>query len=121
MKKKTNSKKTTIKDTGCCPPFDAAAWQNKTITWKNKLFIRDRVKTFFYMPLNFTRVMTRMFNAVTKTGGRFMDGLVLSDHTSFWNMDIYAAIDKRIRGQENVTLSGKFFTRVYEGSHNETG
>ena len=50
-----------------------------------------------------------------------MDGLVLSDHTSFWNMDIYAAIDKRIRGQENVTLSGKFFTRVYEGSHNETG
>jgi hypothetical protein len=36
-------------------------------------------------------------------------------------MDIYLEVDKDVPGLENTNLSGKFFTRVYEGSFNETG
>ncbi len=49
------------------------------------------------------------------------DGLALSDHTSKWNMDLYVAVDKEIAGTENVTLSGKFLSKVYEGNFKETG
>jgi len=45
----------------------------------------------------------------------------LSDHTSKWNMDVYLAVDKEIPGIENVTLSGEFLSKVYDGPFKETG
>ena len=36
-------------------------------------------------------------------------------------MDVYLAVDKEIPNAENVTLSGKFLSRVYEGPFNDTG
>ena len=37
-----------------------------------------------------------------------------------WNMDIYLAVDRRVEGLNNVTLSGKFLCKVYEGDFRET-
>ncbi|NMA30287.1 MAG: hypothetical protein GX941_00500 [Candidatus Methanofastidiosa archaeon] len=47
--------------------------------------------------------------------------MVLSDHTSKWNMDIYLPVDKEIPRLRNTVLSGKFFGKVYEGDLKETG
>jgi hypothetical protein len=105
----------------CCPPFDPQPWDEVTHEWKDKPFIRDRVRTFFYMPLNFAKVISRMNVLVEKSSAAMPDYLCLSDHTSKWNMDLYLAVDKPVAGAENVTLSGKFFSKVYEGSFNETG
>ena len=44
----------------------------------------------------------------------------LSDHTSKWNMDIYVAVNKEIPNAENVTLSGKYLFKVYEGPFSDT-
>jgi len=73
------------------------------------------------MPLNFGSVITKMMDKVGKSGGKVEDWLGLSDHTSKWNMDIYLAVDKEIADAENITLSGKFFSKVYEGDFKETG
>ena len=40
-----------IKSTGCCPPFDPAPWEEKEITWNNKLFVNDHIISFFHVPL----------------------------------------------------------------------
>ena len=37
----------------CCPKFNPEPWDGKTLEWKDKLFIKDKVFTFFYMPVNF--------------------------------------------------------------------
>ncbi len=105
----------------CCPKFDPDPWDGKIIEWYNKPFIKDRVRTFFYMPLNFDKVMVRINQKVEKAGAQIPGWLCLSDHTSKWNMDIYLAVDKPVDGAENVTLSGKFMSRVYEGDFKETG
>jgi len=105
----------------CCPPFDPALWDDKMITWENKAFVRDRIMTFFHMPLNFGRVMRRIDKKVREAGATMPDNMGLSDHTSKWNIDIYVAVDREIPGAENVALSGKFFTRVYEGPFQNTG
>jgi len=105
----------------CCPKFDPQPWDGKLFEWKNKKFIRDKVFTFFYMPVNFGKVMVRLNKAVTKAGALMPDNLGLSDHTSKWNMDIYLAVDKEVPGAENTTLSGKFFSKVYEGPYSDTG
>jgi hypothetical protein len=99
----------------CCPEFDSAKWDDKLFEWKNRRFIKDHVFTLFYMPLNFGAVMRRLDKTVTGARAEVPDWLCLSDHTSKWNMDIYLAVDKEISGADNVTLNGKFYSKVYEG------
>jgi len=105
----------------CCPEFNPEPWNNQIVIWENKKFIKENVCTFFYMPLNFGSVMKRLDKKTTANEANIVDWLCLSDHTSKWNMDIYLAVDKDIPDSENVTLSGKFYCRVYEGPFKETG
>jgi hypothetical protein len=105
----------------CCPKFDPAPWTEKTFEWDQKRFIKDRVFTFYYMPLNFGGTMRRLGKMVRDAGATMPDNLCLSDHTSKWNMDVYLAVDQEIPGAQNVTIGGKFLSKVYEGPYKETG
>ncbi len=105
----------------CCPSFDPAPWDGTEHNWTNKKFIKDRICTFYYMPLDFGRVMRRTDKMIRSAGGKVPDYLMLSEHTSKWNMDIYIAVDKEIPGAKNTILSGSFVSKVYEGSFKETG
>ena len=105
----------------CCPKFEPIPWDDKTFEWKEKFFIKDKVCTLFYMPLNFGKVMKRLVEKLTKADAKISDNLCLSDHTSKWNMDLYMAVDKKIPEAENVSLSGKYFSKVYEGPFSDTG
>ncbi|NLH18415.1 MAG: hypothetical protein GX455_17710 [Phycisphaerae bacterium] len=105
----------------CCPPFDPAPWDDKVFEWTNKRFIRDKVFTLFYMPMNFGKVMRRLDARVKSAGATIPDNLCLADHTSKWNMDVYLAVDRDIPGAQNTTLTGKFFSKVYDGPFKDTG
>ena len=113
--------KNDIPETGCCPKFDPTPWEGKILTWKNKKFIKDKVFTVFYMPVNFDPIMKRLNRKIEKVNEKMSEIVCLSEHTSKWNMDLYLAVDKEIPDAENVTLSGKFLTKVYEGNFQETG
>lgn len=105
----------------CCPPFEPKNWDDQQIQWENKRFIKDHVCTIFFMPLNFGSVMKRLDKKVREAGATVPEWLCLSDHTSKWNMDLYLAVDKEIPGAENVTLSGRYLSKVYEGPFKDTG
>lgn len=105
----------------CCPPFDPSLWEDKILVWENKKFIRDRVRTFFFMPLNFGSAMRRLDSVVRKNNAEVQDYLCMSEHTSKWNMDLYLAVDKEIAGADNHVFSGKYFCKVYEGHFKNTG
>ena len=110
-----------VKNTECCPKFDPAPWDGKTFEWSGKKFIKDKVFTLFYMPINFGGVIGRMMKKIEASGAKCQDNLCLSDHTSKWNMDLYVAVDKEVANAENTTLSGKYFSKVYEGPFKDTG
>jgi len=105
----------------CCPKFDPAPWNGKLFEWNEKKFMKNRVFTFFYIPMNFGRVMKKLDEKVRDAQATISDGMCLSVHTSKWNMDLYLAVDQEIPGAENMTLSGKFLSKVYEGSFQDTG
>lgn len=105
----------------CCPEFNPTLWDDKIIDWNNKLFIKDKVCTLFYMPMNFGKIIKRIDKKVTVANANVTDWLCLSDHTSKWNMDVYLAVDKQVADAENVTLSGKYYSKVYEGNFKDTG
>ncbi len=105
----------------CCPKFDPVPWDGKVLEWGNKKFIKGKVFTLFFMPVNFGSVIVKLMAKVKDAGAGTPENLCLSDHTSKWNMDLYLAVDKEIPRAENVVLSGRFFSKVYEGDFKETG
>lgn len=105
----------------CCPPLDVAQWEDAMHQWNNKIFIRDRVKTFFFMPLNFGTAMRRLDIKVRAADAAIPDFLCLSDHTSKWNMDLYLAVNKEVPQADMAKMSGTFYSRVYEGPFKDTG
>jgi hypothetical protein len=109
------------KNLECCPKFDPAPWDEKINDWIDKKFIKDTVSTFFFMPLNFGAVIKKLNKKVDKADAIMPDWMFLSHHINKWKMDLYAAVDKNIPGAENVTLTGTFLSKVYEGSFNNTG
>lgn len=72
------------------------------------------------MPINFGSVIARIMNKIEAAKANTDNNLSLSDHTSKWNMDLYLAVDKEIPDCENVTLSGKYLTKVYDGDFKDT-
>jgi hypothetical protein len=108
-------------ETVCCPQFDPEPWEDKFFEWHDRKFIREKVFTFFYMPVNFGYVMKKINVLVETASAEVTDWMCLSDNTSKWNMDVYISVDKDIPAADNVTLSGKYYSKVYEGPFKDTG
>jgi len=111
----------TNENADCCPRLDPQLWDKKTFDWKDKKFIKDSVRTAFFIPLNFGSVMKRLDEKVRAAGATMPDSLCLSDHAGKWSMDVYLAVDKDIPGAQNETFSGTFLSRAYEGDFKQTG
>ncbi len=110
-----------VNDFECCPPFDSVQWDDKVLEWDEKRFVKGKVCTLFFMPLNFGQVIRRLNKKIEKEKAKMQDWMCLSEHTSKWNMNIYLAVDKEVPDIEMMLISGKFYSRVYEGNFNETG
>jgi hypothetical protein len=109
-------------ESGCCPRFSPEKYDGKEFVWKDKLFVKDHVCTFFHMPLNFGKVITRCWTKVEEAGALTPEPpLVLSDHTSLWNMDLYIEVTKDVPGVRMAKLSGTYFTKVFEGPYSKMG
>ncbi len=100
----------------CCPPFDPGPWDGRTIVWQDKLFVKQRIKSFFHIPLNFGRVVTEVTEKIAAAGaeaGRLMP----VDENSPWGADLYVSVSKRVPGTETVALSGTFLCKVFDGPY----
>ncbi|MDD5252090.1 MAG: hypothetical protein PHT12_05685 [Patescibacteria group bacterium] len=104
----------------CCDPFDPAPWQDKEITWQDKLFLKDHVCSFFHIPLNFGQVVTRAMKKIEAAGAK-AEQLMPVDEKSLWGADLYIPIAKEVPGATNVRMSGTFLTKVYDGPYKDMG
>jgi hypothetical protein len=104
-------------ETGCCPRFNPQPWDEKEVIFKDKLFIKDHVMSFFHIPLNFGKVMVKNMEMIAKADALALDPLLLSDETSMWGADVYIAVSKEVPGAEMARISGTFLTKVFEGPY----
>lgn len=103
-------------ETGCCPRFQPETFDEKELQLEDRRFIKDRVRCLFNMPLGFGKAMMRTMEKVEKVNAYTPEPpLVLADHTSRWNMDLYYEVVKEIPGAENVVLEGTYLSKVFEG------
>ncbi len=103
----------------CCPRFDPAPWQDRIVKWKNQRFVKDRVRSFLRIPLNFGGVMKRNMAAIEAAGAAETDMVVLSDENSMWGLDLYLQVTKDVPGVQMATISGLFLAQAYEGPYRD--
>ncbi len=108
-------------ETGCCPRFDPEPWDDKEVVFENRRFVKDRVRSFLHIPLNFGQVMVRNMERIQASDALAAPPIVLSDENSLWGADVYIAVDKDVPGAEMATISGTFLSRAFEGPYKNIG
>lgn len=108
-------------ETGCCPRFDPEPWEEKELTLEDKLFIKDHVRCFLHIPLNFGKVIVKNMERIDKASALAPEPFMLSDDKSLWGSDIYIAVSREVPGAEMVKVPGTFLTKVFEGPYKDAG
>ncbi|MBI2909732.1 MAG: hypothetical protein HYX92_19000 [Chloroflexi bacterium] len=106
-------------ETGCCPRFNPEPWDEKEIAWQDKLFLKDHVRAFLHIPLNFGKVMVKDMERIKAADALPPEPLMLSDDKSLWGSDIYIAVGKEVPGAEMTRISGAFLSKVFEGPYKD--
>lgn len=106
----------------CCPEFDPAPWNKKTIVWKDKPFLFRTVPQFLHMPLPgvYGKAITEMYESADYEGiipGQ-KDSLLLAYDPSPWKSELYLSITAEKPGLQIRKISGTFMTQVFDGPYN---
>ncbi len=108
-------------ETGCCPRFNPEPWDEKEITWKDKLFLKDHVRSFLHIPLNFHKMMARDMERIKGSGALLPQPLTITDEKSLWGADVFIGISKEIPNATMEKISGTFLSKVFEGPYKDAG
>lgn len=108
-------------ETGCCPRFDPVPWEEKEISFKDKLFLKDHVRSIFHIPLNFDKIMVKNMEKIEAANALSPDQLLLSDEKSLWGADVFIAVSKEVPGAQMEKISGTFLSKVFEGPYKNIG
>jgi len=105
-------------ETKCCPEFNPDPWQEKEVTWEEKLFIKDSMPQVMHIPLpgGFAKTIGRMWEKIEKAGAKPQekDMLMLSYDPSPWKSELFVSVTKEVPNAENVKISGNFMTKVFD-------
>ena len=108
-------------ETGCCKRFDPKPWQDSEVVWHDMLFLKDHVRSFLHIPLNFGKVMVKDMALINKADALASQPLMLSDESSPWGSDIYIAVSREVPDAKMEKISGTFLTKVFEGPFKDAG
>jgi hypothetical protein len=109
-----------INETGCCPRFNPEGWDDRSLHFRDKRFLRATSKSAMHIPLDMGKVFRRVQEHVEATGGWDKDDMiVLSRDLSAFRSEHLFAVPRPVEGEEMTTLSGDFVTKVFEGPYRE--
>ncbi|MBW2992108.1 hypothetical protein KY345_02720 [Candidatus Woesearchaeota archaeon] len=106
----------------CCPKFEPKRWDNKLFKWKNKKFMKETIPTFFHIPfppmigVKIKKMWRLAENAKAEPPKK--EWLVLLRDPSPFKSEIYMGATKSVKGANNVTITGSFEAKVFDGPYN---
>ena len=106
--------------TGCCPLFHPKEWDGKVFDFSNYQFARTSTRSFFYIPINMTRVMRKVQAAIDEAGAAPIDRyLMLSEDVSLFKCNHDVLVTKAVPGYPQIVVKGKWLAKVYEGFYKD--
>ena len=118
-KQTVEAKSKSKQEIGCCPRIDESKWEGAEHIWNKKLFVKDVVRSAFYIPVNFSKVLERLNQKVEQAQAQTEESIWLTDHNSPWTSDLLVSITKEVPGCSMKALSGTFFSKVFIGSYRD--
>ena len=111
---------TSVNTTGCCAKFNPEGWDDQKLRFRDKPFVLARTKSVMHIPVNMGRVFARVLDKIGGEKAEFPeDFIVLSRDTSAWESEHLFSTDRQIESEEQMTLSGDFVTKVFEGPYRD--
>jgi hypothetical protein len=108
-----------ISHADCCTGFDPAPWDNKMHEWTDKLFIKVSIPQVLHFPLPgmFGRAVQKMWKMAQDADATidYKDFLLLACDSSPWKSDLYMNVAHEVADAQNIKLSGKFFSKIFDG------
>jgi hypothetical protein len=112
--------KTDAPETGCCPKFDFQPWDNQEIVFSNMPFVKANTLNFMHIPLTMGSMMKKTWKKIEDAKAAAKNQwLLLSYDPSPWKGEHYFMVTKKVPVAENVEITGKFLTKVFEGPYKE--
>lgn len=108
-------------ETGCCAKLDVNRWDGRKLEWDEKPFLKDHIRSFLHIPLNFGSVISRDHAAIEEAEAYPEEPIWLTDEVSPWGSDVYVAVDRDLPNAQIEKLSGTFLTKVFEGPYRNVG
>lgn len=110
-------------ETGCCAVPNISEWDEKEVAFKDKKFIRMYTRSIFYVPINMSKVMSHIQKQAEDANATMQpkEVMILSRDISPWKSEQLYAVTKAVKGADNVSLSGSFLTKVFEGPYQNAG
>jgi hypothetical protein len=102
----------------CCKILSPQEWDKKEIIWRDKPFYRDKYWSFLHVPLDFGRKIVRGLEKI-KEAGLASEQMVLSKGDGLWGGDMLIPISRNAERFETEVITGKFFTRLFEGHYGD--
>jgi hypothetical protein len=102
----------------CCAKFKPQGWDDVSLHFENKLFVKAETLSFIYLPINIGWVFRKTFNAIEDANALDNDDLIVLSYTaSPWRSEHYFSVGKEVPGQTMVRLTGDYITKVFEGPY----
>ncbi|HRZ29269.1 MAG TPA: hypothetical protein P5052_00415 [Candidatus Paceibacterota bacterium] len=88
------------------------------------MFIKETIPTLFHMPFPpmIGQKITKMFTHAEKVNANLdnkEDTLILFADPSAFKSEIYLTVKSPIDNENNVTISGTFMSKVFDGGYND--
>jgi len=105
----------------CCPVFDPKPWDGVEHVWKDKPFLKGSIPQLFHMPIpgflgpGIGKLWKQAQDLDIAPATE--DFLLLMHDPSPWKSELFLSVAKESPG--TVTLSGSFFSKVYDGPYND--
>ena len=105
----------------CCPTFNPEKWDEKTFNWDHKKFIKASVPTLFHIPLPpmIGKKVTQMMK-LAEDSNKLSDDkeeiLLLFKDPSAFTSELYLSVTDTVTDAENISLSGTFMSKVFDGA-----
>ncbi len=102
--------------TGCCPRFNAQGWNGQMLHFRDKPFVRATTHAVAHLPIDMGKVFSRVLGRIE--AAHAVDpkqSIVMSRDLSAFTGEHLFAVNAAVPDEENVTLSGDYLTKVFEG------
>lgn len=111
------------KNDECCPKFYPERWDKISHTWDKKTFIKESIPTFFHIPWppmigKKATIMTKLKEDAGKIEANKEDALFLFRDPSAFRSELFLSATGTVPNADNVTISGKFISKVFVGGYN---